>query len=818
MSELFRNFEDDFREFKRAIEADMDNAVVKSATITSNLRKLQETITNMETEVNDITQSQRAQYRSKVQQYRKDYQQLDSDFTKKKASMQRDALKGPEGSSPRTSMGSGPAESQRARATDTTKKLEDQQKMIDDSRRYIADTEAKGMETVGHLARQRETINRAIDTTREANSEIGRGRRIISDMMKTSVQNKLIMITIIIVLLLIIFLIIYFKVIKPVVGSSPPATDGPSVNVPPSVPNTFPPTPAPLSNSGSGGGSTSSQNATAFASLYMLCGSQITGTRPNAQGVSSYLGIQYAQSPVGMQRWQYAQEFQNGDCYWTKDNPNKALDATKYGYICHQIDTPSLNLMESEDCLNLDVHVPRGVARGSNVPVVFWISGGSNMDGHSSMYGNLTYLASELGAVVVSPNYRVGALGFLALKELSAQTDSGTSGNYGISDLVVALKWVQRNVRAFGGNPNDVTALGQSSGGTNILALLNYMSSHSESSLLFRKAIVLSSSNNMSTPLHVAEDLNAKYALQSSPCAGKSDVYRCLLSLSATDAKKLFSDVYMTPVIEPCHAEGCNSPKNPYLYLPLPIVDGYLLKKTMKSAMQQLPLGFEGILLQSMQCEGALQPKKAILETWNATAMKDWVIQDAFKDLGYDETLLGKLWDKYQNNPTFTTNQGRYQSLLADFGTAFANTKVARWIRDATNGRVNVLVGYVQCAPEKSFPVLTDRTTLPFHIWDYIAAANNFNFVKQNLLNSEGYTPTSRDLSFGWLLRQQWKSFIRAGPSSGVSYPWASFGMNEVVGVISCNGVSGIAASRRETEQALNAVMKNIPEAFWWIN
>ena len=123
----------------------------------------------------------------------------------------------------------------------------------------------------------------------------------------------------------------------------------------------------------------------------------------------------------------------------------------------------------SEDCLTLNIWKPKDA---TGAPVIVWIHGGALATGysHEGMYdgGRL----AEKGAIVVSINYRLGALGYLAHPELSAESPIGVSGNYGLLDQVAALEWVKRNIASFGGDPDEVTIAGESAGGLSVLYLM----------------------------------------------------------------------------------------------------------------------------------------------------------------------------------------------------------------------------------------------------------------------------------------------------------------------------------------------------------
>ncbi len=151
------------------------------------------------------------------------------------------------------------------------------------------------------------------------------------------------------------------------------------------------------------------------------------------------------------------------------------LDGTKWGNTCIQPKAPTRPIGVnqatdmpdsppiSEDCLNLNVWTPAKSA-GEKLPVMVWFYGGAYNEGGGSMpFADGSNLAKK-GVIVVSLNYRVGALGFLSHPELTASSPNHASGNQALSDSIAALKWVQQNIAAFGGDPNNVTIFGQSAG------------------------------------------------------------------------------------------------------------------------------------------------------------------------------------------------------------------------------------------------------------------------------------------------------------------------------------------------------------------
>ncbi len=202
-------------------------------------------------------------------------------------------------------------------------------------------------------------------------------------------------------------------------------------------------------------------------------------------GVWAYKGIPYAAPPVGELRWKEPQPVTP----WKEVRP-----CTEYGPACIQPEWPYpvgrdffAIREQSEDCLYLNVWSPAGDT-GERLPVMVWIHGGGFTVGSGSqiLYEG-KYLAKK-GVVVVTINYRLGPFGFMAHPKLSKESPRGVSGNYGLLDQIEALKWVQRNIDRFGGDPQNVTIFGESAGGASVCCLM--ASPLAEG--LFHKAIVQS--------------------------------------------------------------------------------------------------------------------------------------------------------------------------------------------------------------------------------------------------------------------------------------------------------------------------------------
>ena len=187
--------------------------------------------------------------------------------------------------------------------------------------------------------------------------------------------------------------------------------------------------------------------------------------------------IPYAKPPVGPLRWRAPQEPEP----W-----KETLEETEFCSACPQYDTGG-SIFGSEDCLYLNVWRPRSEAQ--DLPVYFWIHGGGNSAGSASDEGyDGANIAGKSNMVVVTTNYRLGPLGWFTHSSLHSGDELDDSGNYGTLDLIKALTWVQRNIEAFGGDPDNVTIAGESAGAINVFSLL--ISPLAED--LFHKAIAQS--------------------------------------------------------------------------------------------------------------------------------------------------------------------------------------------------------------------------------------------------------------------------------------------------------------------------------------
>jgi para-nitrobenzyl esterase len=245
-------------------------------------------------------------------------------------------------------------------------------------------------------------------------------------------------------------------------------------------------------------------------------------------GVREFLGLRYAQPPTGEQRWKSPRPVVPA---------SGTQDATHHANHCPQLGFPTFfesfgNPSVTEDCLFLNVFASDD-DRDNQRPVMVLIHPSGHYVGESDEY-DATKLVRQGRVVVVTINYRLGHLGFLAHPALTAESPDHTSGNYGIEDQQAALKWVQRNIAAFGGNPDRVTIFGAD-------VLTNLVSPTAKG--LFHRAIVESDAYPVTKlpTLAEAEAAGVTFATSvgcSLPTA--TQVLSCLRALSVSQLLKLF--------------------------------------------------------------------------------------------------------------------------------------------------------------------------------------------------------------------------------------------------------------------------------------
>lgn len=284
------------------------------------------------------------------------------------------------------------------------------------------------------------------------------------------------------------------------------------------------------------------------------------------EDVQAFKGIPYAKPPVGSLRWK----------------PPQPVEAWKgirlsyeYGPACPQPDIwKAMNIdfgTQSEDCLYLNVWTAAKTANEKR-PVMMWIHGGGNISGASQTPANDGEALARQGAVVVSINYRLGIFGYFAHPLLSKESLHKVSGNYGLLDQIAALKWIRKNIKAFGGDPGNVTIFGESAGAINVC----YLMASPFAKGLFHRAIAESgnalgprSSRHLREPWYAIEPME-KQGERLAKDLGCSEAADPLAALRALSAEKL---------LEGSKATMGFTPGNTFA----PVVDGWVLPNDIKT-------------------------------------------------------------------------------------------------------------------------------------------------------------------------------------------------------------------------------------------
>jgi para-nitrobenzyl esterase len=297
-------------------------------------------------------------------------------------------------------------------------------------------------------------------------------------------------------------------------------------------------------------GSATTPSGTRLTDVIATTGGPIQGLHAALE--DEYLGIPYAAPPVGKLRWRPPQ---------APLRLQSTLRTTHFAPTCAQAPRGAFaSPSEAEDCLYLNVFVPRDAATDHVTlrPVMLWIHGGGLFSGESNDYDASALVRA--GAIVVTVNYRIGALGFLSQPALNAEGHA--YANYGLMDQQAALHWVQANIAAFGGDSHKVTIFGQSGGATSVLAQL----ASPAAAGLFQRAIVQSGTRIAPYTQHEALAAGEAFAAaagcpdQSAQCLRALDVQQILRHQTAIAA---------------------------YIGTRFPVVDGTIVTRTAQQAFER---------------------------------------------------------------------------------------------------------------------------------------------------------------------------------------------------------------------------------------
>ncbi len=461
------------------------------------------------------------------------------------------------------------------------------------------------------------------------------------------------------------------------------------------------------------------------ASVVQTRSGRVSGIEDN--GVQAFLGIPYAAPPVGDLRWRLPVEETPWEGVFKADHLSPACPQDLTGDELY-------GLTEcDEDCLYLNIWTPEASKTGS-LPVMFWIHGGGYMGGSASqsLYNGAALAAK--GVVVVSVNHRLGPLGFLVHEELYDRR--GQAGNYGLFDIIAALRWVRGNIASFGGNPDNVTIFGESSGACSVTLLQNAEPAEG----LFHRAIAQSGT--------VA---STKYVLNLTGSWEEAAGYGRLLqeALGAADV----DDMTAIPADEIIRIAKANQ-------LPFgPVMDGIILSDDPGRTVSEP--AHAPMMIGSVMDEGTLFIYELGIET-----LTDY--EQALE--AYFGENAGLVWERY---PASNDDEAVYQAAVVQ-GSAGFQEPVRRTARGAS-GSVPVYRYYYRHVPP---------TEAGFYLGCF--HGSELAYVFGNLDPNEGYGPEDTLLSSK--LMELWTSFAYTGVPAAEGVPdWPNYEVGQEL-ILRING------------------------------
>ncbi|MHB8287341.1 MAG: carboxylesterase/lipase family protein [Caulobacteraceae bacterium] len=451
----------------------------------------------------------------------------------------------------------------------------------------------------------------------------------------------------------------------------------------------------------------------------------------------AWLGVPYAAPPVGPLRWRAPQpvaawttprlSLRTGhDC--TQNLSPRALEGRPGGWFVHG----------SEDCLVLNVYAPSNATAGQGWPVMVWLHGGGFVAGTAANY-DPSLLAQKQGVIVVTLNYRLGALGFLAHPALSGEDPQAGSGDYALLDQQAALRWVAANIAAFGGDPRRVTLFGQSAGA---FSVCHQMTAPGAAGL-FSGAIIESgacTSPDLNVPVAQAEAAGRLTAAD----LGCVDDATALACLRAVPAKRVMRAVSHRP-----GALGVNSWAA--------AIGGPVLPLSMPQAFATGRFAHMPVLMGVAHDEGRLFAvmQKAAGRLWSDSSY-DAVIRQAYG--GQGETVLAAYPAPADGGPAMA-----YASVITDQAFACPTTELAGWLESQVPTH---LYAFDDPAPPYAFPTPPGFPDLgAYH-------ASEIVYILQRpwiVADPARFTPAQWALSDQ--MQSAWGAFARTGDPNGPGAP-----------------------------------------------
>jgi len=446
-----------------------------------------------------------------------------------------------------------------------------------------------------------------------------------------------------------------------------------------------------------------------------------------ADGVVSFKGIPFAAPPVGDLRWRPPQPAAK----WTG-----VRQAAEFGADCMQGRFGPAVRAPSEDCLYLNVWRPADPAVG-NLPVMVWIYGGGFTGGSSSSPNTSGVGFAKHGVVLVAMNYRVGRFGFFAHPALSRERPDDMKGNYAYMDQIAALQWVQRNIVAFGGNPNNVTIFGFSAGGVSVHSLLASPLARG----LFHKAIVESggSRDSVLTARPMSKDgVDPNYPVSAETIGTQ---FANSMGIEGTDQAALarLRGLSADEVLRGAPAQpGATAPP----YETTPILDGKLITETAETAYKAHHQPRVPLMLGSNSADTAGNRVRARTKEEFFARYGQW---SAEAKAAYDPDGTTEL-------PTMVSRAND------DFGQAEPARFAANAFAASGSPVYLYRFSYVQTSMREQM-----RAGAPH--------GGEISYVFGTLSAGRGGPPTAEDLTVSKMAQAYWVNFAKSGDPNGAGLP-----------------------------------------------